>query len=52
MLSGKKKRNSVKIIKNKTEIEEIKKAVLLGITIDKLLPFNELIDNLYRTMEL
>ena len=39
----------VKIIINSTEIEETKKVVLLGITIDNLLTFNEHIDNLCRT---
>ena len=43
---GKKKRNSVKLIINSTEIEESKKVVLLGITIDNLLTSNEHIDNL------
>ena len=46
MILGKKKRNSVKLIINTTEIEESRKAVLLGITIDNLLIFNEHIDNL------
>ena len=45
MLLGKKKRNSVKIITSSTETEESKKAVLLGITIDNLLTFNEHNDN-------
>ena len=49
MILGKKKRNSVKLIINTTEIEEGRKAVLLGITIDNLLIFNEHIDNLCRT---
>ena len=44
-----KNRNSVKLIINSTEIEETKKVVLLGITIDNLLTFNEHIDNLCRT---
>ena len=48
MILGKKKRNSVKLI-NTTEIEESRKIVLLGITIDNLLIFNEHIDNLCRT---
>ena len=46
MILGKKKRNSVKLIINTTEIEESKKVVLLGITIDNLLTFIEHIDNL------
>ena len=46
MILGKKKRNSVKLIINTTEIEESRKVVLLGITIDNLLIFNEHIDNL------
>ena len=46
---GKKKRNSVKLIINTTEIEESRKVVLLGTTIDNLLIFNEHIDNLCRT---
>ena len=49
MILGKKKRNSVKLIINSTENEETKKVVLLGITIDNLLTFNEHIDNLCRT---
>ena len=49
MIFGKKKRNSVKLIINTTEIEESRKVVLLGITIDNLLIFNEHIDNLCRT---
>ena len=49
MILGKKKRNSVKLIINTTEIEESRKIVLLGITIDNLLIFNEHIDNLCRT---
>ena len=49
MILGNKNRNSVKLIINTTEIEESKKVVLLGITIDNLLTFNEHIDNLYRT---
>ena len=49
MILGKKKRNSVKLIINTTEIEESRKVVLLGITIDNLLIFNEDIDNLCRT---
>ena len=46
MILVKKKRNSVKLIINTTEIEERKKVVLLGITTDNLLTFNEYIDNL------
>ena len=46
MFLGKKKQNSVKLIINSIEIEERKKVVLLGITIDNLLTFNEHIDNL------
>ena len=49
MILGKKKRNSVKLIINPTEIQETKKIVLLGITNDNLLTFNEHIDNLCRT---
>ena len=49
MILGEKKRNSVKSIINTTEIEESKKVVLLGITIDNLLTFNEHIDNICRT---
>ena len=49
MISAKKKRNSVKLIINTTEIEESRKVVLLGITIDNLLNFNEHIDNVCRT---
>ena len=45
----KKKRNSVKLIINSTEIEEDKKVVLLCITINNLGTFNEHIDNLCRT---
>ena len=48
MILGKKKRKSVKLIINTTKIEENKKAVLLYITIDKILTFNEHIDKLYR----
>ena len=48
MIFGKKKRNSVKLIINTTETEESRKVVLLGITIDNLLIFNEYIDNLCR----
>ena len=43
--------NSVKLIINLTEIEETKKVVLLGITIDNLLTFNEHIDNLCCTAD-
>ena len=49
MILGKKKRNLVKLIINTTEIEESRKVVLLGITIDNILIFNEHIDNLCRT---
>ena len=49
MILGKKKRNLVKLIINTTKIEESKKVVLLGITINNLLTFNEHIDNLCRT---
>ena len=49
MILGKKNRNSVKLIINSTGIEETKKVVLLGITIDNILTFNEHIDNLCRT---
>ena len=49
MILGEKKRISVKLIINSTEIEESKKVVLLGITIDNLLTFNEHLDNLCRT---
>ena len=49
VILGKKKRNSVKLIINTTEIENSRKVVLLGITIDNLLIFNEHIDNLCRT---
>ena len=45
MIIGKKKRNSIKLIRNSTEIEESKKVVLLGIIIDNLLTFNEHINN-------
>ena len=45
---GKKNRNSAKLIINSTETEETKQVVLLGITIDNLLTFNEHIDNLCR----
>ena len=46
MILGKKKRNSVKLVIKTTEIEESKKGVLLAITIDDLVTFNEHIDNL------
>ena len=49
MILGKKKRNSFKLIIKTTEIEESRKVVLLGITIDNLLIFNEHIGNLCRT---
>ena len=49
MILGKKNRNPVKLITNSTEIEETKKVVLLGITIDNLLTFNEHTENLCRT---
>ena len=49
MILGKEKRNSVKLIINTTQIKESRKVVLLGITIDNLLIFNEHIDNLCRT---
>ena len=49
MILGKKKRNSVKLKINTTKIEESRNVVLLGITIDNLLIFNEHIDNLCRT---
>ena len=48
MILGKKKRNSIKLIVNSSEIEERKKAVLPGITTDKLLTFDEHIDSLCR----
>ena len=41
MILGKKKRNSVKLTINSTEIEESKKLILLGITINNLLTLNE-----------
>ena len=50
MILGKKKRNSVKLVINPTEIEESRKVVLLDITTDNLLIFNEHIDNLCRTV--
>ena len=49
MILRKKKRNSVKLIIITTKIEESRKVVLLGITIDNLLMFNEHIHNLCRT---
>ena len=48
MILGK-KRDSVKLIINSTEIEESKQLVFLGVTIHNLLAFNEDIDNLCRT---
>ena len=48
MILEEKKRNSVKLIIDSTEIEESIKIVLLGIAIDNLLTFNEHIDNLCR----
>ena len=50
MISGRKKRISVKLIINSTKIEESKKAVLLGTTIDNLLTFNEHIYDLCHTV--
>ena len=49
MILGRKKQNSVKLKINASEIEESKRAVLPGITIENLLTFNEHIDNLCRT---
>ena len=49
MILGEKKWNSVKLIISSIEIKESKKVVLLGITIDNLLTFNEHADNLCRT---
>ena len=49
MILGKKKRTSVKLIVNTTGVEESRKVVLLGITTDNLIIFNEHIDNLCRT---
>ena len=49
IILGKKKQNSVKLIINTTEIEESRKVVLLGITIDNPLIFSEHNDNLCRT---
>ena len=49
MILGKKKRNSVKLITNTTEIEESRKVILLGITIDNFLISNVHIDNLCGT---
>ena len=46
MIFEKKKRKSVKLIIDTTEIEESKNVALLGVTIDNLLTFNEHIDNL------
>ena len=48
MILAKKKRNSVKLILKTTQTEESKKVVLLDITIDNLITFNEHIDNLCR----
>ena len=48
MILGKKTKFG-QINKKYTEIEESRKVVLLGITIDNLLIFNEHTDNLYRT---
>ena len=45
VILGKKKRNSVRLIVNPTEIEESKKVVLLGIPIDNLLTINDHIDH-------
>ena len=42
IILGKKKQNSVKLIINSTKIGESKKVVLLDITIDNLLTFNNL----------
>ena len=49
IILGKEKRNSVKLIINSNEAEESKKVVLLCITIDNPLTFNEHIDHLCRT---
>ena len=49
MILGKRKRNSVKLIINTTKMEESRKVVILGITIDNLLIFNDHIHNLCRT---
>ena len=49
MILRKKTPSSVKLIINSTEIEETKKVVLLVITINNLITFNEHIDNLCRT---
>ena len=51
IILGKKNRNSVNLIINSTKIEESKKVVLLGITIDNLLTFSEHIDNLLYFVE-
>ena len=51
IILGKKNRNSVNLIINSTKIEESKKVVLLGITIDNLLTFSEHIDNLLYVVE-
>ena len=45
MILVEKKRNSVKLITNSTEIEESKKVVLLVIRSNNLLTLNEHIDN-------
>ena len=50
MILRKKKRNSVKLILNLTEIYDSKKSVLLGTTIDNLLTLNEHINNLCSTV--
>ena len=49
MILEKEKGNLVKLIINSTKIKESKKVVLLGITFDNLLTFNEHIDNLCNT---
>ena len=49
MILRKKTPSSVKLIISSTEIEETKKVVLLVITINNLITFNEHIDNLCRT---
>ena len=51
IILGKKNRNLVNLIINSTKIEESKKVVLLGITIDNLLTFSEHIDNLLYVVE-
>ena len=45
VILGKKKRNSVRLIVNPTEIEESKKVFLLGIPTDNLLTINDHIDH-------